>query len=123
MTTVSARHSARSRRLLHGAVETAAAVVVAAATVSVGARVIGVTPPASDTPPYCAAAYQCLQPGVDRVISHRLDPLVPYGPAIWNSERPSVPIADSTPATPSDPMLAPTDASKPPEPDFSRHRL
>lgn len=69
--------------------------MVAVATVSVGARFVGVTPPVGDTSPYCAEADQCLQPGVDPLISHGLDPLVSYGPAIWNSGRPSGPVADT----------------------------
>jgi hypothetical protein len=85
MTTVSAGRSTRSRRRVHPAAGTAAAAMVAAAAVGVGARFIDVTPPASDTSPYCAGAYQCLQPGADRLLTHGLDPLVPYGLAMWNS--------------------------------------
>jgi hypothetical protein len=85
MTTVSASHSTRSRRRLHPAAGIAAAVMVAAATVSVGAQFIGVTPPASDTSPSCAGAYQCQQPGTDGLLPRALDPFVLYGPATWNS--------------------------------------
>jgi hypothetical protein len=87
MTTVSAGRSTRRRRRVHPAAGTAAATMVAAATVSVGAQFIGLTPPASDTAPYCAGAYQCLQPGADRLLTHGLGTLVPYGPAMWNSGR------------------------------------
>jgi hypothetical protein len=93
MTTVSAGRSTRNRRRVHPAAGTAAAAMVAAATVSVGAQFIGVTPPASDTSPYCAEAYQCLERGADRPLTHGLDPLAPYGPAISNSGRPSGPVA------------------------------
>jgi hypothetical protein len=93
MTTVSAGRSTRNRRWVHAAVGTAAAAMVAVATVSVGARFIGVTPPAGDTSPYCAEAYQCLQPSGDRLLPHGLDPLVPFGPAIWNSGMRSGPVA------------------------------
>lgn len=95
MTTVSAGRSTRNRRRVHPAVGTAVAAMVAVATVSVGAQFIGVTPPASDTLPYCAEAYQCLRPGADRLLSHGLDPLVLYGPAMWNSEMPSGPVAST----------------------------
>jgi hypothetical protein len=93
MTTVSAGRSTRSRRRVHPAAGTAAAAMVAAAAVGVGAQFIGVTPPASDTPPYCAGAYQCLRPGADRLLTHGRDPLVPYGPAMWNSGMSSGPVA------------------------------
>jgi hypothetical protein len=93
MTTVSAGRPTRNRRRVHPAVGTAAAAMVAVATVSVGARFIGVTPPASDTSPYCAEAYQCLQPGADRLLPHGPDPLVPYRPAIRNSGMPFEPVA------------------------------
>ena len=85
MTTVSPGRSTRNRRWVHPALGAAAAAMVAVATVSVGARFIGVTPPADDTSPYCAGAYQCLQAGTDRLLPHRLDPLVPYGPSMWSS--------------------------------------
>jgi hypothetical protein len=93
MTTFGPGRSTHNRRWVHPAVGTAAAAMVAVATVSVGARFIGVTPPAGDTSAYCAEAYQCLQPGADRLLPHGLDPLVPYGPAIWNSGMPSGPVA------------------------------
>jgi hypothetical protein len=93
MTTVSADRSTRNRRRVHPAVGTAAAAMVAVATVSVGARFIGVTPPVGDTSPYCAGAYQCIQPYADRPLPHGLDPLVPSGPAMWNSPTPSGPVA------------------------------
>ena len=93
MTTVSAVRSTRNRRRVYPAVGIAAAAMVAVATVGVGAQFIGVTPPAGDTSPYCAGAYQCLRPDADRLLSHGLDPLVPYGPAMWNSGLPSGPVA------------------------------
>jgi hypothetical protein len=62
MTTVSPGSSTRNRRRLHPAVGTAAAAMVAVATVGLGARFIGVTPLASQTSPYCAESYQCIQP-------------------------------------------------------------
>jgi hypothetical protein len=95
MTTVSAGRSTRNRRWVHPAVGTAAAAMVAVATVGVGAPVIGVTPPASDTSPYCAGAYQCLRPDADRLLPDGLDPLVPYGPAMWNSGMPSGRVAST----------------------------
>jgi hypothetical protein len=95
MTTVSPGRSTPNRRWVRPAVGTAAAAMVGMATVVVGAQFIGVTPPASDTSPYCAEADQCLQPGADRLLSHGLDPLVPYGPAIWNSGRPSGPVTST----------------------------
>jgi hypothetical protein len=93
MTTVSAGRSTRNRRRVHPAVGTAAAAMVAVATVGVGAQFIAVTPPATDTSLYCAGAYQCLQPDADRLLPDALDPLVPYGPAMWNSATPSRPVA------------------------------
>jgi hypothetical protein len=93
MTTVSPGRSTHNRRWVHPAVGTAAPAMVAVATVSVGTRYIGVTPPAGDTSPYCAEAYQCLQPGADRLLPHGRDPLVPHGPAISNSGMPYGPVA------------------------------
>jgi hypothetical protein len=122
MTTVSAARSTRSRRRLHSAVGTAAATMVAVATVGVGAQFIGVTPLASDTAPYCAGAYQCQQPGTDGLLPRAVDPLVRYGPATWNSATLSGYWPALTPAAPSDPALAPADASNPSAPIFSRHR-
>jgi hypothetical protein len=95
MTTVSAGRSTRSRRRVHPAVGTAAAAAVAVATVGFGAPVIGVTPPASDTSLYCAGAYQCPRPGAERLLPHDLDPLVQYGPAMWNSGMASGPVAST----------------------------
>jgi hypothetical protein len=95
MTTVSAGRSTRSWRRVHPAVGTAAAAMVAVATVGVGAQFIGVTPPASETSLYCAAAYQCPRPGADPLLPDGLDPLVPYGPAMWNSGMPSGPVAST----------------------------
>ncbi|MDT5076352.1 MAG: hypothetical protein QOJ80_989 [Mycobacterium sp.] len=92
MTTVNAARSTGNRRRAHSAVGTAAAAMVAVATVVVGAQFIGVTPPASDTVPYCAGAYQCQQPGTDGLLPRALDPLVRYGPATWNSGMPSGPV-------------------------------
>jgi hypothetical protein len=89
MTTVSPGRSTPNRRRAHAALGSAAAAMVGVATVAVGAQLIGVTPPAGDTSPSCAEAYQCLQPGADPLISHGHDPLVSYGPAIWNSGMPS----------------------------------
>jgi hypothetical protein len=123
MTTVSAGSSTCNRRRVHLAVGTAAAAMVAVATVSVGAQFIGVSPPASDTSPYCAGAYQCLQPGADPSLPHGLDPLAPYGPAMWNSGMPSGPIAVRTPAAPPDPRLHRRTRVSRLNPIFSRHRL
>ena len=95
MTTVRAGRSTRSRRRVHTAVGTAAVAMVAVATVGVGAQFIGVTPPATDTSPYCAGAYQCVQPYADRLLPHGLDPLVAYGPAMWNSGTPSGRVAST----------------------------
>jgi hypothetical protein len=92
MTTVSAGRSTRSRRRVHSAVGTAAAAMVAMATVGVAAQFVGTTA-ASDTLPYCAEAYQCVQPDADRLLPHGLDPLVAYGPAMRNSVTPSRPVA------------------------------
>jgi hypothetical protein len=93
MTTVSADSSRRNRQRVHAAVGTAAAALVAVATVSVGAQFIGVTPPVSDISSFCAGASQCLRPDADRLLPHGLDPPVPYGPAMGNSGTRSGPIA------------------------------
>ena len=93
MTTVRASRSTRSRRRVNPAAGTAPAAAVAVATVGVGAPVIGVTPPASDTSLYCAGAYHCLQLGANRLLPDGLNPLVPCGPAMWNSAMPSGSVA------------------------------
>ena len=95
MTTVSPGRCTRNRRRVHPAVGTAAAAMVAVATVSVGAQFIGVTPPASDTSPYCAEAYQCTQPYADRLLPDGLDPLVAYGRAMRNSGMAYGPLAST----------------------------
>ncbi|MDT5138247.1 MAG: hypothetical protein QOD58_2509 [Mycobacterium sp.] len=94
MTTVSTDRSTRIQRRVNQAVGTAAAVVVAAAAVGVGAHFIAVTPPAGETSPYCAEAYQCVQLDADSLLTHGQDPLVAHGPAIWDSGMPSGPVAD-----------------------------
>ena len=91
MTHVRQGRSTHNRRRVHPAVGTAAAAMVALATVGLGARFIGVTPPASQTSPYCAESYQCIQPYTDRGLPHGLDPLVPSAPAMWNPATPSGP--------------------------------
>jgi hypothetical protein len=93
MTAVSPGHSTYNRRRVHPAVGTAAAAMAGVTTVIVGAQFLGVTPPVSDTSPYCAEAYRCLQPGADRLLPHGLVSLVPYGPAMWNSGMLSAPVA------------------------------
>jgi hypothetical protein len=92
MTTVSADPLRGNRRRVHASVGTAAAALVAVATVSVGAQFIGVTPPLSDISAFCAGASQCL-PDANRLLPRGLDPLVPYGPAVGNSGNLSGPIA------------------------------
>jgi hypothetical protein len=103
---------------VNAAVGIAAAAAVAVATVGIGAPIIGVTPPASDISLYCVGAYQCPRPGADRLLAHGLDPLVPHGPAMWNSGMPSGPVASTHTGGAVYPTLAPADASKPAEPDF-----
>ena len=95
MSTVSAGRSTRSRRLVHSAVGTAPAAMVAVATAGVAARFVGITAPASDTLPYCAEAYECVQPGADRLLPYGLDPLVAYGTAMRNSGMASGPVAST----------------------------
>jgi hypothetical protein len=85
MTTVGADPWRHNRRRVHASVGTAAAALVAVATVSVGAQFIGVTPPLSDISAFCTGASQCLRPDADRLLPHGLDPLVPYGAAMGNS--------------------------------------
>lgn len=93
MTTVGADHSTFGRRRLHPVARTVAAAMAAAAAVTVGTHLIGVAPPASDTSPSCAEAYQCQQPGTDGLLPRAVDPFVPAGPAAWNSALPSGPVA------------------------------
>jgi hypothetical protein len=92
MTTVSTGRSTRSRRPVHPAVGTTAAAIVVAATVGVGAQFLGVTPPARDASPYCAGAYQCVEPEADRLLRTGFDPLGPYAPTMWNSGLSSGPV-------------------------------
>ena len=74
MTTVRAGRSTRSRRRVHTAVGSAAVAMVAVAT---------------------AGAYQCVRPDADRLLPGGLDPLVAYGPAMWNSGTPSGRVAST----------------------------
>ena len=85
MTTVSARRTAHSRRRVHLTVGTAAAAIVAAATVGVGAHLIPAGPPASDTTPYCSEPYECVQPGADQLVPPGFEPLATYRPTTGNS--------------------------------------
>jgi hypothetical protein len=95
MTTVSARRSTRGRRRIQRALRAAAGAAVAAATITVGAQFIGATPPAADSSPYCAGAYQCIEPGADSLLPNGPDALIPLAPAIWNSGKSSVPIVNT----------------------------
>ena len=92
MTTVNIARSTGNRRRVHSALGIAAAAMVAAATVGVAAQFLGVTPPARAMAPYCASAYQCQQPGTDRLLPRDLDPLVPFGSVTWNSGIPRGPV-------------------------------
>jgi hypothetical protein len=88
MTSVSAGRAVHSRRV-QLAVGTAAAAVVAAATVGVGALLISADPPASDTTPFCSEPYDCVQAGAAQLVPPGFEPLSAYRPATWNSEMPS----------------------------------
>jgi len=81
---------ASGRRRTRTALGAAAAAMVAAATVVVGAQLIGVTPPPIIFPSLYPGTYHCGPTGADPVFSHGRDPLVPYGPAVWNSRMPPV---------------------------------
>jgi hypothetical protein len=89
MTALSARRSTDSRRRVHLAVGTAAAAIVAAATVGVGTLLIPAAPLASDSAPFCSEAYECPQPATDQAVPHSFEPLAAYGSATWNSGMPS----------------------------------
>jgi len=114
MTTESTGRHASNRRWAHTALGTAAAAVTGVATVLVGAPMIGVTPPPSDTSPYCPAAYQRLQPGADPLVRNGRDAPVPYRPATCRFGMPSWPTSNSQTGAPPDQMLAPARASNPP---------
>jgi hypothetical protein len=89
MISVSAGRTVHGRRRVHLAVGTAAAAIAAAATVGVGALLIPVGPPASDTTPFCSEPYECVQPGADQLVPPGFEPLAAYGAATWNSGMPS----------------------------------
>jgi hypothetical protein len=68
---------------------TAAAAVTGVAIFLVGAPMIGVTPPPSDTSPSCPAAYDRLQPSADPLIRNGRDALMSYQPATCRFGMPS----------------------------------
>jgi hypothetical protein len=124
MTAVSPGHSTYNRRRVHPAVGTAAAAMAGVTTVSVGAQFLGVTPPVSDTSPYCAEAYRCLQPGAGStaptwpcVRSFHTDPRCGI-PGCCPRQSPA-----RTPAPTSDPRLHPLTRVSGRAPIFDRHRL
>jgi hypothetical protein len=77
-----------SRRRTHTELGTAAAAVVGVATVLVGSQIIRVTPPVSDTSPYCPGAYECVHPLANPVITNGSDQLVQYRLGMRNSGMP-----------------------------------
>jgi hypothetical protein len=89
MTSVSAGRATHSRTRVHLAAGAAAAAIVAAATVGVGALLIPADPSASETTPYCSEPYECVQPGADRLVPPGFEPLAAYGPATRSSGMPS----------------------------------
>ncbi len=89
MTSSSTGRNTHSRRRVHLAVGTAAAAILAAATVGVGAHLIPADPLAGDTTPYCSEPYECVQPGADQLVPPGFEPLAAYGPPTWSSGMPS----------------------------------
>ena len=77
--------STSGRRRTRTALGAAAAAVVGVATVVAGAQIIRVTPPASDSTPYCTGAYDCVAPLANPVVAKGFAPLVPDRLGIWNS--------------------------------------
>ena len=62
MNTVSPQQATPSRRRLHATFGTTAIAVTAAATIAIGARALGVSPPPDAIPMFCpGAAAQCVQ--------------------------------------------------------------
>jgi hypothetical protein len=88
MTTVSAGRSTSNRRRVVTALGTVAAAVTGVATVLVGTQVIRVTPPDSDTSPYCSCAYECVQPLANPLSPNSFSQLTPSGLATWSSQMP-----------------------------------
>jgi hypothetical protein len=119
MTTADAGRSTSNQRRAPRALGTVAGVVIAVATVVIGAQVLGVTPPSGDFSPYYQRSSQCVWPAAN--------PLVPQGrpnPLAQDKPRWGIPeyqpgrCLSGTPTTAPDPMRVPADESKPPQPDF-----
>jgi hypothetical protein len=85
MTTVGAGRSTSNQRLARTALGTVAGVVIAVATVVVGAQALGVTPPSSDLSPYCPQSYQCVWPAANPIVPQGPNQLTSDKPAMWNS--------------------------------------
>lgn len=93
MTTVDATRSTSNQRRARTALGTVAGVVIAAATVVIGAQVLGVTPPSGDLAPYCHQSYECVLPAANPLVPQGTNPLAPDRPAMWNSGTPAEPVS------------------------------
>ena len=88
MTAVSAALPTSSRRRVLTALGTAAAFLLCAAIVVVGARVITLASPGAASP-----YYECVEPLANPVVPDASDPPVSYAPAIWSSGMPCGPFS------------------------------
>jgi hypothetical protein len=116
MTTASAGRSTANQRRALTALGIVAAAAVGVGTSVVGAHLIGVSGPASDTSPYLPAAYRCLQPVANPLAANGSEPGAALPPAMWKPGMPCGPVFSWNTATPSDSMLVPVDASSRPYP-------
>ena len=76
MNTVSPQRVTPRRRRLHATLGTTAIALTAAATIVIGARALGVSPPPDEIPVFCPAAAQCVQqntvgPDLAAPLAHR----------------------------------------------------
>ena len=91
MTTVDAARSTSNQRRARTALGTVAGVVIAAATVVIGAQALGVTPPSGDVSPYCTRSYECVWPAANPLVPQGSNPLAPSRSEMWNSGTPAEP--------------------------------
>jgi hypothetical protein len=93
MTTVDATRSTSNQRRARTALGSVAGVVIAAATVVIGAQVLGVTPSSGNLASYCHQSYECVWPAANPLVPQGSNTLAPHRTAMWNSGTPAEPVS------------------------------